>query len=178
LTSILKPRENSKPRSSRPLQETGDEPCWDEYGIWDVMNNKLGTYLRSRREALGMTQRVLAQKLEVEASHVAFMESGRRKPSLKLVARIADTLGLDRQEVLVLAHPEAKGLLTPANLEPPRKATPSWQQFVKDSSLLARYHVTKRELQALEQLSSLGTELSTKEFLAILTLIRDIPNGK
>jgi transcriptional regulator with XRE-family HTH domain len=51
---------------------------------------------------LGLTQRSLASKLGVEASHVAFIESGRRKPSLKLVAPIADTLGLDPQEALVL----------------------------------------------------------------------------
>ncbi|HKV55395.1 MAG TPA: helix-turn-helix transcriptional regulator [Candidatus Binataceae bacterium] len=140
--------------------------------------NKLGEFLKTRREALGLTQRALAQKLGVEASHVAFIESGRRKPSLKLVARIADTLGLDRQEVLVLAHPEAKALLTSSIIEPPKKTSPSWQRFIKDHSLLARYHVTKRELQALEQLSFLGAALSAKEFLAILTLIRDIPESR
>jgi transcriptional regulator with XRE-family HTH domain len=140
--------------------------------------NKLGEFLKTRREALGLTQRALAQKLGVEASHVAFIESGRRKPSLKLVARIADTLGLDRQELLVLAHPEARALLTANKLEPPKKTTPSWQRFVKDHALLARYHVTKRELQVLEHLSLLGTALSAKEFLAILTLIRDIPESR
>jgi len=140
--------------------------------------NKLGEFLKTRREALGLTQRALAQKLGVEASHVAFIESGRRKPSLKLVARLADTLGLDRQELLVLAHPEAKALLTANQAESPKKSTPSWQRFIKDHALLARYHVTKRELQVLEHLSLLGTALSAKEFLAILTLIRDIPESK
>jgi transcriptional regulator with XRE-family HTH domain len=140
--------------------------------------NKLGEFLKTRREALGLTQRALAQKLGVEASHVAFIESGRRKPSLKLVARIADTLGLDRQELLVLAHPEAKALLTADQIEPAKKTTPSWQRFIKDHALLARYHVTKRELQVLEHLSLLGTALTNKEFLAILTLIRDIPESK
>jgi transcriptional regulator with XRE-family HTH domain len=142
------------------------------------MMNKLGEFLKTRREALGLTQRALAQKLGVEASHVAFIESGRRKPSLKLVARVADTLGLDRQEVLVLAHPEAKALLTVNQMEAPKKTTPSWQRFIKDHALLARYHVTKRELQVLERLSLLGTALTAKEFLAILTLIRDIPESK
>jgi transcriptional regulator with XRE-family HTH domain len=142
------------------------------------VSNKLGEFIKTRREALGLTQRALAQKLNVEASHVAFIESGRRKPSLKLVARIADTLGLDRQEVLLLAHPEAKALLTNTNPEPPKKSTPSWERFIKDHALLTRYHVTKRELQVLEHLSLLGTALSAKEFLAILTLIRDIPEKK
>jgi transcriptional regulator with XRE-family HTH domain len=138
----------------------------------------LGQFLKARRVGLGLTQRSLAQKLGVEASHVAFIESGRRKPSLKLVARIADTLGLDRQDVLLLAHPEAKALLSQTEFEPQRKPPLSWQRFTENSALLAHCHVTKRELQALEHLSLLGTAISTKEFLAILTLIRDIPEGE
>src|SRR5216683_4935489 len=137
--------------------------------------NKLGESLKSRREALGLTQRSLAQKLGVEASHVAFIESGRRKPSLKLVARIADTLGLDRQDVLLLAHPEVSVLLSRPEAEPRQRPPLSWQRFTKNSALLARFHVTKRELQVLEHLSLLRAAISTKEFLAILTLIRDIP---
>jgi transcriptional regulator with XRE-family HTH domain len=136
---------------------------------------KLGELLKARRVALGMTQRALAQTLGVEASHIAFIESGRRKPSLKLIARIADTLGLDRQDLLLLAHPEARDLLSQTESEPPKRRSLSWQQFTKNTTLLARYHVTKRELQVLEHLSLLGTAISTKEFLAILTLIRDIP---
>ena len=139
--------------------------------------NKLGEYLKARREALGLTQRELAAKFGVEPSHVGFIENGQRKPSLKLIARIADVLGLNRQELLVLAHPEAKALLVEPAIKP-SKATPSWQRFIKDHALLARYHVTRRELQVLEHLSLLGTALSAKEFLTILTLIRDIPATK
>jgi transcriptional regulator with XRE-family HTH domain len=138
-------------------------------------SNHLGELLKARREGLGLTQRRLAEKLGVEASHVAFIEGGRRKPSLRLVAKIADTLGLDRQQLLILAHPEAKALIAEANSKPPKKTSPSWQRFIKNHELLARYHVTNRELHALENLSLLGTVHATKEFLAILTLIRDIP---
>ena len=137
--------------------------------------NKLGGYLKARREALGFTQRELAHKFGVEPSHVAYIEIGQRKPSLKLIARIADVLGIDRQELLVLARPEAKALLVEPAIKPSRKAAPSWQRFIKDHALLTRYHVTRRELQVLEHLSLLGTALSAKEFLTILTLIRYIP---
>ncbi len=133
----------------------------------------LGELLKARREGLGLTQRSLAQKLGVEASHVAFIESGRRLPSLKLVARLADALGLDRQEVLLLAHPEARALLSQPESEARKSPPLSWQRFTKNSGLLARYRVTKEELQVLEHLSLLGTAISTKEFLAILMLIRD-----
>jgi transcriptional regulator with XRE-family HTH domain len=77
---------------------------------------KLGQLLRARRAALRLTQRSFAEKLGVEVGHVAFIESGRRKPSLKLVARIADSLGLDRQDVLFLARPEARALLSPKGI--------------------------------------------------------------
>jgi transcriptional regulator with XRE-family HTH domain len=140
--------------------------------------NQLGEMVRTRREGLSLTQRSLAQKLGVEASHVAFIESGRRKPSLKLVARLADSLGLDRQNLLILAHPEARALIAEAKPESRRKAVPSWQRFVNNHLLLARYHVTDRELRVLKDLSLLGTVNSAKEFLAILTLIRDIPSIK
>jgi len=114
----------------------------------------------------------------VEASHVAFIESGRRKPSLKLVAKLADTLGLDRQELLVVAHPEAKALIAEAKPEIRKKAASSWYRFIQNQELLARCGVTDRELHALEHLSFLGTVHSAKEFLAVLKLIRDIPSIK
>src|ERR1700758_184620 len=107
----------------------------------------LGEFLKARREGLGLTQRSLAEKLGVEASHVAFMESGRRKPSLKLVGRLADTLGLDRQTLLILAHPETKELIAEAKPDKVRKASPSWQRFIKNRELLNRYNVTDRELR-------------------------------
>src|SRR6266851_5096324 len=80
-------------------------------------------------------------------------EGGRRKPSLKLVARIADTLGLDRQEVLLLAHPEVSVLLSPTGSEPWQRPPLSWQRFTKNSALLApippgrlkRHSVPRRE---------------------------------
>lgn len=140
--------------------------------------NQLGVLLKARREGIGLTQRELAQKLGVEASHVAFLESGRRKPSLKLVAKLADTLGLDRQELLILAHPEAKALIAEAASAKSKNSAPSWRRFITNQELLARYCVTNRELQVLEHLSMLGTVHSAKEFLAILTLIRDIPQVK
>ena len=138
-------------------------------------SNRLGELVKRQREALSLTQRSLAQKLGVEASHVAFIESGRRKPSLKLVARLADVLDLDRQDLLIQAHPEAKELIDQARPEG-RKKSATWHRFIENKQLLLRYNVTDRVLRALEGLSFLGTVASAKEFLAILTLIRDIPS--
>jgi transcriptional regulator with XRE-family HTH domain len=140
--------------------------------------NQLGGTVRIRREGLGLSQRSLAQKLGVAPAFVAFVESGRRKPSLKLVGRLADILGLDRRDFFITAHPEAEELVAETRPEKRQNTSLSWQRFVENHKLLARYHVTIDELRALEDLSLLGTVNSSKEFLAILTLIRDIPPDK
>ena len=140
--------------------------------------NQVGETVRSRRESLGLSQRSLAEKLGVEASHIAFIESGRRKPSLKLIARLADVLGIDRQRLLILVRPEAKELISEPKVEKRRKPMPSWQRFIKNRELLDRYHVTDDELRILENVSLLGTAVSAGDFLAILMLIRDVPTAQ
>jgi transcriptional regulator with XRE-family HTH domain len=133
----------------------------------------LGNRLKERRLALGFTQRSLARQLGVAASFVAFIEGGRRRPSLKLIARLADTLGLEQQELFALAHPEAKPLLAPISCEEPKSTTPSWQRFINDRELLTRYRVTTRELQTLQHVSLMGRVSSPQQLFAILMLIRD-----
>ncbi len=137
--------------------------------------NRFGQVLKEHRQAHGLTQRDLAARIGVKASHVAYLETGQRKPSLALVARIADTLRLDKQKLFVLAHPEAKAMMPatrPARVKTPKEA---WRTLLNDRALLARYQVTKRELQALKQLSMLGYAMTPREFLTIVTLIRRDP---
>src|SRR5215470_15643825 len=108
-------------------------------------HKQFGKLVRSHRKAAGLTQRSLARKLGVEASHVTFIETGRRRPSLKLIRRLADILGFDRQDLFILVHPEAKGLIVATKPQRPQKPWPSWQRFIKNQELLARYNVTHRE---------------------------------
>jgi len=118
---------------------------------------------------------MLADQVGIKPSHIAYIESGRRRPSLPLLERMATALGLDRRELFLLAHPEAKGIIdggAPRPEAPPPSTGDAWQQFVNDRALLARYNVTQRELKALKQLSMLGYVLTSREFLAILSLIR------
>ncbi len=135
---------------------------------------RLAALLKARRDALGLTQQSLARKLGVRSSHIALLENGRRRPSLGLVVRLAATLGVDGRELLLLAYPEVRALVSPG---PPRqrKLSRSWQRLFNDTALLARYRVTRRELEALEHLGMLGGKLTAKQLLAILLLMRDIP---
>ena len=48
--------------------------------------NELGLLIRNQREMFRLTQRELALKLGVKASHVAYIEGGLRRPSLAVSA--------------------------------------------------------------------------------------------
>jgi transcriptional regulator with XRE-family HTH domain len=137
------------------------------------INREFGRVLKQQRIALRLTQRAVAERVGVKPSHIAYLENGSRRPSLELLTRIAKTLGLDEKRLFKLAHPEAKGLTDGHDKLAPRdEPQQAWRRFLSDRVLISRYQVTRRELQALKQLSLLGYVCSPREFLAILTLIR------
>jgi transcriptional regulator with XRE-family HTH domain len=135
------------------------------------MNKRtLGQAIKQKRLELALTQRELANQLGVKASHVAYIESGRRKPSLTLIRRIADALGLDRQEIFLLSHPEAKYLVNQSRESVARNG--AWREFVASHSLLKRYRVTRGELKILKQVSLLRRVSHPRHFLFVLNSIR------
>jgi transcriptional regulator with XRE-family HTH domain len=111
--------------------------------------------------------------LGVRASHIALLENGRRRPSLGLVARLAATLGVDGRELLQMAYPEIRSMMSP--IKQRTKLSRSWQRLFTDTALLARYQVTPQEVEVLGQLGMLGGKLTAKRLLAILLLVRDVP---
>ena len=52
------------------------------------------TTLREERLRLGLTQEDLAEKAEISARFVSFLETGRRQPSLSALAAVSKGLGL------------------------------------------------------------------------------------
>ncbi len=132
----------------------------------------LGTVLKDRRELLRLTQRELAAKLGVKASHVAYLENGRRRPSLSLLRRMSDVMGLESETIFLLAHPEAKDLIAHHNSGPSQRPENAWRRFTKDRSLIARHQVKPSELRVLKQVSLLGRVSSPRHFLFILNSIR------
>src|SRR5271156_951227 len=104
------------------------------------MKKTLGKVLKGGRANLRLTQRELALKLNVKPSHVAYLEKDRRRPSLGLLSRIADVLGLPKESLFVLAHPEASSLLGsrrgPAERQDPDQV---WRDFAGNKALLARH---------------------------------------
>lgn len=133
----------------------------------------LGQVLKQRRDAYDYTQRELARKLGVKASHIAYLENGRRRPSLSLLSRIADTLELDKKRLFLLAHPEAQWVVSERR-EPSasRQREDAWRRFARDRGTLARHKVTGRELKVLKNVNLLGRVSSPNQFLFILNAIR------
>jgi transcriptional regulator with XRE-family HTH domain len=133
----------------------------------------LGTVLKQRRGAYAYTQRELARKLGVKASHVAYLENGRRLPSLSLLSRIADTLELDKKRLFLLAHPEAHWIVSERReSSPAKRREDAWRKFAGDRGTLARHKVTERELKVLKNVNMLGRVSSPGQFLFILNAIR------
>lgn len=137
------------------------------------MKKTLEHVLKQRRALLGLTQRELAAKLGVKASHVAYLENGRRRPSLSLLKRLGDVLGLDRETIFLMAHPEAKALLSSRGGEKSANRTDNaWRNFMKDRALHARYRIKPSEMRVLKQVNLLGKVTSPRQFLFILNSIR------
>ncbi len=133
----------------------------------------LGQVLKQRRGAYALTQRELARKLGVKASHVAYLENGRRRPSLSLLARLADTLKLDKQRLFLLAHPEAHWIVgKQRDAAPANRRENAWRKFVADRGTLARHKVTDSELKVLQKVNMLGRISAPNQFLFILNAIR------
>ena len=133
----------------------------------------LGQVLKQRREVLALTQRELARKLNVKPSHVAYLENDRRRPSLGLVSRLADVMGLEKEPLFLLAHPEASSLLSARHeAEPARDRDKVWRDFADNKALLARHNVKPRELKVLSQVNMLGKITAPRNFLFILNAIR------
>ena len=115
--------------------------------------NGLGRLIKQKRLELGLTQRALAKQLGVEASHVAYLEGGKRKPSLTLMARLEDALGVSRQQIFLLSHPEAAAVVNPADaIQPPQRPANDWRQFTADRAFVKRHQITRRELAGVQRI--------------------------
>jgi transcriptional regulator with XRE-family HTH domain len=138
-----------------------------------VSRKRLGEVVKDAREGRGITQRSLARAVGVKASHIAYIENNRRRPSLTLLRRLADALELRRLELLLLAYPEAKRLVQlKVEARPIERAHDSWQRFASNRLLLRQHRVTRKELRLLKQVSLLEDVSSPRHFLFILNSIR------
>ncbi len=131
----------------------------------------LGAAIKQARESLGLTQRGLAAEVNVKASHIAYIEGNRRRPSLPLLRKLVFVLGLNRREMLFLAYPDAKFLIDDET-RVAKRGKEAWEQFASNRAMLRRYGVTRSELKVLKEVGLLERVSSPRHFLFVLNAIR------
>jgi transcriptional regulator with XRE-family HTH domain len=60
----------------------------------------VGTNVRRARQAAGLTQEQLALEARIDLTYAGGIERGRRNPSVKVLARIAEALGVEPAELI------------------------------------------------------------------------------
>ena len=66
-------------------------------GDWRAI---VGTNVRKRRQAHGLSQEQLAFAAEIDLTYVGGIERGMRNPSVVVLARIAEALGVEPADLL------------------------------------------------------------------------------
>ena len=130
-----------------------------------------GEMIRRRRRELDLTQEEVAWRIKTSTPYVGHLESGKRHPSDKIVARLAEVLGLDNRELFFLANPNAQALLA---AEPEMPESSAWEQFRKNDQLRRVHNVSNDELNMLSQVSLLGEIRSSRDLIYILNTVRHV----
>jgi transcriptional regulator with XRE-family HTH domain len=131
-----------------------------------------GLLVREQRQALGISQAELARRLSVKPAYISIIEKNLRRPSLSLLQRMSDVLGVEGQALFLLSHPEAKVLLRTPAPSPASNRDGEWRSFTEDKTLLARHNIGPQELKVLAQVRKLGEIQHSRDFVYILNAIR------
>ena len=124
--------------------------------------------IRTKRRELNLTQDEVAARIGISTPYVGHLESGKRHPSDKIVAKMAGALSIGNRELFFLANPHAQALIA----EPVAAKGSTWEQFQKDDRLRRRHNVLNDEMQVLSQVALMGEVQSPRDLIYILTTIR------
>ena len=114
-----------------------------------MADKNFGRIIEERRHSLGLTQEMVAKKVNVKANYIGYLERGMRHPSQKVVEKLSGALKLDSQELYLLANPKVRTLLGK-----PKAAAGSsgLQQLLRDASQIRQLGMNATERDALAQL--------------------------
>lgn len=128
-----------------------------------------GEVIRTKRTELHLTLREVATRIGTSKPYIAHLESGNRHPSDKVIARLAEVLGLDNRELFLLANPQAQALLSG---EPQGAEGSVWEEFRKNEALQRLHTITSEEMEVLARISLLGEVHSSRDLIFVLNAIR------
>ena len=130
--------------------------------------SSFGQVIRERRRQRSLTQAEVARRIKTSVPYVGHLESGKRCPSNKIVARLAEVLGLDGRELFLLANPYARELL---GSEPTRTSS-AWENFRHNSHLQGIHNIGDTEMEMLSRVALIGEVRSPHDFIFILNTVR------
>ncbi len=160
-----------KPKTSRPTAIVRAGKHKAKISTASTAQNRVHAFaeaIRSRRRELNLTQDEVADRIGISTPYVGHLESGKRHPSDKIVARMAAALDLGNRELFFLANPHAQALIS----EPAEAEGSTWEQFQKDDKLRRLHNVLNDEMVVLSQVALMGDVQSTRDLIYILTTIR------
>src|SRR5260370_4177606 len=137
--------------------------------VTSITTRSYGQVIRERRRKLDLTQQDLARRIETSVPYVGLLESGKRHPSDKVVAKLAAALALEPRELFFLANPGTKHLIS---REQKNSEASAWDGFVNDEGLRKLHDITDQEMQTPSQVPLMGEVRSSRDFLFILNTIR------
>ena len=115
-----------------------------------MADKSFGRIIEERRHSLGLTQEMVAKKVNVKANYIGYLERGMRHPSQKVVEKLSGALKLDSQELYLLANPKVRSLLG----KPKAAAGASGlQQLLRDATQIRQLGMNATERDALAQLT-------------------------
>jgi transcriptional regulator with XRE-family HTH domain len=121
----------------------------EQGGPQRMADKSFGRIIEERRHSLGLTQEMVAKKVNVKANYIGYLERGMRHPSQKVVEKLSGALKLDSQELYLLANPKVRTLLG----KPKAAAGASGlQQLLRDASQIRQLSMSAAERDALAQL--------------------------
>lgn len=128
-----------------------------------------GQMVRDRRRKLDLTQQEVARRIKTSTPYVGHLEAGKRHPSEKVVARLAEVLGLDRRELFFLANP---GALELVRAEMNSRQRSAWEEFKRNDRMRRLHGISNDEMDVLSRVAALGEIGSPRDFLYILNTVR------
>jgi transcriptional regulator with XRE-family HTH domain len=118
-----------------------------------MADKEFGRTIERRRHELGLTQEMVAKKVNVKANYIGYLERGMRHPSQKVVEKLSGALKLDPQELYLLANPKVRTLLGKTKSAGPAPSGSVLQQLLRDPALQEKHGLTSSEKAALTQLA-------------------------
>ncbi|HVB82203.1 MAG TPA: helix-turn-helix transcriptional regulator [Candidatus Binataceae bacterium] len=135
-----------------------------------AIQRTFGAVIRERRRQLDLTQEDVARRIKTSTPYIGHLESGKRHPSEKVIARLSDVLGLQSRELFFLANPRARDLLSASANSGSRRS--AWEDFRHDERLRHAHKVSAEEMDLLARVAALGEARAPRDFIYILNAIR------